>query len=167
MKGVLQMNKKSVSLLALALAAVFAGSASAGEVSSTMTVSANIQAGCTVSPTSSISFAPIAGLDSVGDMNANSGSSFRVACSNGATVGIYSSSTREMAKGLDTIPFSLSLASDGTNSLSTSSESPTAFAGTQDGSAHDVVIYGHVANADFKGKPVGAYTTEITVAVVY
>ena len=161
------MNKKSVSLLALALASVFAGAASAGQVTSTMTVSATIEAGCKVSSASSIAFAPIAGLDTAGDMNANSGSTFQVACSNGATVGIYSADTREMKQGSDVIPFSLSLAEDGSTPLSSSSATPTAFAGIQDGSDHDVVIYGHVANGDFKGKPIGAYTTDITFAVVY
>jgi spore coat protein U-like protein len=163
------MNTKNVSLLALALAASLAStSALALEDTSTMTVSANLVTACEVSPTSSIDFGNITALLSTGNQTADSGSTFQVACSADAIPSIYASGTREMANGTDVLPFNLSLtagaASDDLPSVSGSAASLTV---TQDGAMHDVTIYSRVAATDFQAITSGAYTTNVTVAVVY
>jgi spore coat protein U-like protein len=162
------MNKNSVSLLALALAAAFAGSATAAEDTSTLSVSAELTTACEVSAASSIDFGSFAALLSTGDKTANSGSTFQVACSNSATPTIYVSGTREMANGANVLPFNLSLtAGAAADDLSADSGAADALTVTQDGALHDVVIYGKVAAADFQALPSGSYTTDVTVHVVY
>lgn len=162
------MNKNTVSLLALALAAAFAGAASAAEDTSTLSVSAELTTACEVSAASSIDFGSFAALLSTGDKTANSGSTFQVACSNSATPTIYVSGTREMANGANVLPFNLSLtAGAAADDLSSDSGAADALTVTQDGALHDVVIYGKVAATDFQALPSGSYTTDVTVHVVY
>lgn len=163
------MNKKSVSLLALALAAAFSANAAlAAEDTSTLSVSAELTTACEVSAASTIDFGSFAALLSTGDKTANSGSTFQVACSASAAPTIYVSGTREMINGANALPFNLSLTSGAAaDDLSGDSGAADSLTVTQDGAMHDVVIYGRVAATDFQALPSGAYTTDVTVHVVY
>jgi spore coat protein U-like protein len=160
--------KFHASLLALALATTFAGSAAAAEATSTLSVSAQLTTACEVSAAASIDFGSFAALASSGDKTANSGSTFQVACSNDAVPTIYVSGTRAMSNGTDALPFNLSLSSGASaNDLGVDAGTANSLAVTQDGALHDVAIYGKVAAADFQGLSSGNYTTDVTVHVVY
>jgi spore coat protein U-like protein len=164
------MNMKKTSLLALALAASLAGtSAMAAEDTSTMTVSATLVTACEVSPTSSIAFGNITALLSTGDQSADTAGSFTVACSNSATPTIYATGTRSMSNGTHSLPFNLSLtagaAADDLPSILANAIAITPI--TQDGAMQPMTIHGSVAATDFQDISSGAYTANITVAVVY
>ena len=163
------MNMKKSSLLALALAASLAGtSAMAAEDTGTMTVSAELLTACEVSPTSTISFDPVAALLSSNNQTADSGTSFQVACSADAIPKIYSGSTRELGNGTDVLPFNLSLsAGAASDDLGTDLASANALSIVQDGDFKNVTIYSRIDAADFQALSSGVYTTNITVAVVY
>jgi len=162
-------TKKQVGLLAAALASVsMCGAAAAANADSVMTVSATLTTGCEVSPTAAISFGTFAALASTGDKTANSQSTFQVACSNSATPTIYATGTREMANGVNVLPFKMSLTSGAAaDDLPYTSGTASTLTLTQDGSLHDVVLYAKVLAADFKGLPSGAYTRNVTVSVAY
>lgn len=164
------MNFKKLALTA-AIVSVFAcGSALATtQVDSTMTVDATLVTACQVSATSAIHFNSINALLSTGDKTANSGSSFQVACSAGASSPtIFASGPRSMSNGTDSLPFNLSLTSGaGSDDLPTSSGTATTFTLTKDGTLYDVPIYGKVLATNFAGLSSGAYTTDVTVSVVY
>jgi spore coat protein U-like protein len=143
--------KKQVSLLAVALASLaMCGSVLAGTASSTTTVDATLTTACEVSATSAIHFGTFAALESTGDKTADSGSSFRVACSSGAVPKIYSLSAHTMVSGANNFPFNLSLtagaASDDLPATGVTGVDPGM---TKDGSLHDVVLYGKVLAANF------------------
>src|SRR6185295_20408198 len=107
-------------------------------------------------------------LASTGDQAANSGSTFRVACSNSASPTIYATGTRAMVNGSNSLPFNLSLTSGAaSDDLPSTSGSATALTVTQDGDLHDVVLYAKTAASDFKSLPSGHYTTNVTVSVAY
>lgn len=160
---------KIFTTLALAIAANLGCSAAfAAEDTSTLTVSATLTTACEVSAASAISFGSFAALASSGDRTANSGSTFQVACSADALPTIYASGDRIMLNGTAELPFNLSLASGAAaDDLPVDSASATALTVTQDGDLHDVVLYAKTFAADFKSLPSGAYTTDVTVAVVY
>jgi spore coat protein U-like protein len=160
---------KTLTTLALAMAAALGCTvAFAAEDTSTLTVSANLTTACEVSAASAIDFGSFAALASTGDRTANSGSTFQVACSADAEPTIYASGNRIMLNGAAELPFNLSLTSGAAaDDLPSDSGSATALAVTQDGDLHNVVLYAKTFAADFKSLPSGAYTTDVTVAVVY
>ena len=161
-------SNKKLSLLSVALAAVLAcGTAAAGTASGTLTVDATLTAACEVSPTSQIHFGSFDALLSTGDIDANSGSTFQVACTTGLAPKIHASAARSMSNGVDSLPFNLSLTSGGTDDLASTSVSAQAIAITQDGAMHDVVLYGRVLASDFAPLSAGAYTGDVTVSVEY
>jgi spore coat protein U-like protein len=159
--------KKSVGLLGAALAAMsICGAAVAATSVSTMTVGATLTAGCEVSATSGISFGTFLALSSTGDKTADSGTTFKVACSSGAAPNLYAVGTREMANGADVLPFNLSLTA-GAAADDLAAVTGTALAITKDGSPQDVVIYAMTRAADFKALPAGNYTTTVAMTVEY
>jgi len=165
------MNKKSVSLLALALAAAFAGSAGATilpHADSNLTVSATLTSACEVSEASSINLGSYNALESAGDMTGDSKSTFQVACSSDLTPAIYATGNRYMANGANHITFGLGLsADDAMEDALPAAPGGASFTLTKDGSLHDVVLYAYAANSAFKDKPSGAYTAPIVVSVEY
>jgi spore coat protein U-like protein len=160
---------KTVATLALAMvAALGCNAAFAAEDTGTLTVSANLLTACEVSAASAINFGNFAALASSGDRTANSGSSFQVACSADASPSIYASGSRIMLNGASQLPFNLSLTSGAAaDDLPSDSGSSTALTVAQDGDLHDVVLYAKAFAADYKALPSGAYTADVTVAVVY
>jgi len=161
---------KRVGVVAAAFALVsMCGAAAAANADSTLTVSATLTTGCEVSATASISFGSFAALASTGDKTADSGSTFRVACSNSAAPTIYATGARSMVHNVvDLLPFYLSLsAGAASDDLPSTSGTAAALTLTQDGDLHDVVLYAKVFAADFKALPSGAYTKDITVSVAY
>jgi spore coat protein U-like protein len=158
------------STLALGAAAM-SGSSMAATSSSTVTVAATLVDGCEVTPTASISFGNIVTLLSTVSATANSGTTFKVACSNGATPLIYTLDPHVMvdvATGLESVPFNLSLTSGApTDTISTT---PTSFTLTQNGELQTVTLYAKVLAANFTGanaRTSGAYTVNLIMSVDY
>jgi spore coat protein U-like protein len=161
-------TSKKFSLFAAAVvAAAFGGSATAVTVGGTLTVDATLTAACEVSPTSQIQFGSFDALASTGNKDANSGSSFQVACTTGLSPTIYASASRVMSNGTDSLPFNLSLTSGGSDDLASAAIGAQAVSITQDGTMQDVVLYGRVLASNFASLPAGAYTGDVTVSVVY
>lgn len=162
------MNFKKLALAAAVVSAFSCGSAMAATTGSTMTVSATLTSGCEVSPTSSIGFGSFIALRSSLNKNANSGSTFQVACSlDNAAPTLYSASTRTMTGTGGSIPFTLSVASSGGADLAAAGPVGSAITLTQDGVLHDVVVYGQVLAANYAGQPSVAYSTDVTLTLVY
>jgi spore coat protein U-like protein len=123
---------------------------------------------CTVASGGTLSFGPVVALASSPNVTTNSGSSFWVNCTADvlSTPTIYSSSTRVMVSGGNSLPFSLSAVSPGGLELRTNSPG-YALAITKNGTNETVTLYGKVFVADFKALPSGVYSTVITVTVEY
>jgi len=84
-------ERKMGAVAAAVAAAMIAGAAvAAPPTDSTMTVDANLVTACEVTATSAIHFGDVVALQSTGDVTANSGSTFKVACSHDAVPVIYS-----------------------------------------------------------------------------
>ncbi|MCX7042048.1 MAG: spore coat protein U domain-containing protein [Gammaproteobacteria bacterium] len=163
----MNMNK-NLSLLALAVVSALAcGTALATDASGTLTVNATLTTACEINTGGTIGFGTFAALASSGTKNANSGSTFKVACSQDAvTPKIYSATTREMLNGADAVPFTLSFVSSGGASLPSASPG-TAIGITQDGTMKDVVLYGQLLPADYQGDKSLAYTVDLAMTVEY
>jgi hypothetical protein len=175
MKTLLNFNKQALKLtLASTLmlgAATMSGSSVAATSSSTVAVGATLVDGCEVTPNATISFGNIVTLLSTGIKTADSGATFQVACSNGASPLIYTPDPHVMldvATGLESLPFNLSLtAGAAANTINTT---PTGFALTKDGTMQTVTLYARVLPANFTGgnaRTSGAYTVNLTVSVDY
>jgi spore coat protein U-like protein len=169
------MSNFNSKLLAVALTAAAMVSATGGAIaattSGTVDVSATLAAGCEVSAGGTISFGSIVALASTGNQAANSGSTFKVACSKDVAPTIATSTTRSMADtgtGTHLLPFKLSLTNTGTDDLG--SATPTALTITQDGTPQTVTLYATILASDFSGAnalPLGAYTKTMTIDVAY
>lgn len=165
------MNAK-ITKLALALGAMaMGGGAMATEVTDTLTANLTLTSACEVTPTSTIQFGSKVALASVSATSADTGSTFRVACSASADAPtIYAAAIREMKIGDAgaAIPFNLSLSSGANADDLPSIPGEAAPVGTltQDGAFHDVVIYGKAPNT-WAALPSGAYTGTVLVTVAY
>ena len=164
--------KKQLSTLAVALAAVgFGGMAMADpNTASVLTADATLQAACEISPAAAINFGSFPALGSTGNVEADTGVSLTVACSNGGvTPTLYGDATREMADaGANKIAFKLSLASSGGTELSSTAGSPTALPSfTHNGQAQTVVLYGRIVPAAYQAKPIGAYEGTVNLTLAY
>lgn len=159
---------RNISLLALAIVSVLAcGTAAATDATGTLTVNTTLTTACEVNTGGTIGFDSFAALASSGTKNANSGATFKVACSQDAvTPSIYSASTREMVNGANVVPFTLSLVSSGGTSLPSASPG-TAIGIAQDGTMKDVVLYGQLLPADYQGKKSLAYSVALAMTVEY
>lgn len=162
-------TKRQAGLVAAALASLtIGGAAVAGTATSTMTVDATLTTGCEVTTTSAIHFGTFAALSSSGDKTADSGSTFRVACSSGAVPKIYTLSTRTLVSGANSFPFNLSLTSGAPSDDLPATGVTGADPGmAKDGALHDVVIYASILAADYSIKPAGAYTRAVSLQVDY
>lgn len=159
---------RNISLSALAVVSALAcGTASAATATGTLTVDATLTTACEVNTGGTIGFSSFAALASSGTKDANSGVTFKVACSQDAVAPkIYSASTRQMVNGLNVVPFTLSLVSSGGASLPTGTPG-SAISITQDGTMKDVVLYGQLLPADYQGKKSLAYTVGLAMTVEY
>jgi spore coat protein U-like protein len=165
-----KLNSKVITRLAAAV--VMASSASVATSATTsgqMAVGATLTSGCAVDTGAAIAFGNIVALITTGDAVADSGITFRVACTTGVTPTISTGVTREMEDAsANTLPFNLSLTPG-----AASDDFPSAPDGltlTQNGAMQVVTIYGRVLAANFTGanvKPLGAYTKTVTVNVGY
>jgi spore coat protein U-like protein len=161
-------SHKKLSLLSLAISAVMiCGSAVAGTASGTLTADATLTSACEVSPTSQIHFGSFDALASTGNKDANSGSSFQVACTTGLSPEIYAAASRSMSNGTDSLPFNLSLTSGGADDLASAAVSAQAISITQDGTMQDVTLYGRVLASNFASLSAGDYSGDVSVSVVY
>jgi hypothetical protein len=175
MKTLFNFNKQALKLaltstLMLGVAAM-TGSSVAATSSSTVAVGATLVDGCEVTPNATISFGNITTLLSTGNKMADSGSTFQVACSNGATPLIYTPDPHVMvdvATGNESLPFNLSLTAGAAGD--TINSTPTGFALTKDGTMKTVTLYARVLPANFTGgnaRTSGAYAVNLTVSVDY
>jgi hypothetical protein len=147
------------------------GVAVAGTTSGNLVVSATLTSGCEVQA-GSIAFGSIVTLASVGDKTADSGTTFKVACSSDVTPTIASTTVRSMSDGAGTphlLPFNLSL-TPGAAADDLATTTPVALTITQDGTMQTVPLYGKVLAANFTGAnalPAGSYTNTMIVDVAY
>ena len=159
---------KKYSLLSLAVASVLGcGSVAAATASGTLTVDATLTAACEVSPSSAIDFGSFNALASTGNVDADSGSTFQVACTTGLAPKIYASASRSMSNGTDSLAFNLSRTAGGADDLASTSLGAQAITITQDGTMQDVTLHGRVLASNFASLSPGAYTGTVTVSVDY
>jgi len=165
-EGNLMFTKKQVGVLAAAVGPIrsVARPWPASPASSTMTVDTTLTTGRAKSPhfrpfgfvASSHWQAPGTGRDS--------GSTFRVACSNSATPTIYATGTRSDDERTFALPFNLSLTFGVLPAMTCRRPRVRAqrlrCAGLD---LHDVVVYAKTYAADFKALPSAHYTADVTV----
>jgi hypothetical protein len=169
------MFKFNSKALAVALAAAgmvsATGVATAASTSGNLTVSATLASGCEVQA-GVIGFGSIVALASSGDKTADSGNTFKVACSNDVTPTIASTTTRSMTDGAGTphfLPFNLSMTA-GAAADDMASTTPAALTITQDGTLQTVTLYAKVLASNFSGAnalPSGIYSNIMVVDVAY
>jgi spore coat protein U-like protein len=165
------MSKFNLNVLArLAAAATMASAvsaASATNVQGNVTVNATLTAGCEVQG-GAIAFGSFLALASAGDKIADTGTTFKIACTSGVTPTISSATTREMTDGTGILPFQLSLSAGA--AADDFPTTPGAFTFTSDGTLRTVAIYGKVLAANFTGVkalPAGGYSKLVVVDVDY
>ena len=164
--------------LKLAAALVAAGMVSATGLASAATtatgnlvVSATLASGCEVQD-GAINFGTIITLLSSADKVANSGTSFKVACSSDVVPTIASTTARSMKDGAATpnlLPFNLSLTlGAAADDLPSSAPGPLPI--TKDGTLQTVTLYAKVLASNFSGAnalPAGSYSNTMLVDVSY
>ena len=160
-------TNRKIGLLALAVAAALVcGSASAlTTATGDLTVDATLVTACEVNTGGAINFGSFNALESSGTKNADSGTTFQVACSADALApAIFSATARTIGNGTDTLAFGLSFVSSGGASLPTATPG-TAIGITQNGSMQAVTLYGQLLAADYKALSSGLYTADMTITV--
>jgi len=175
MKSIQDFNKNAL-LGALLAAGMVMGSAnvSAATASGNMTVSATLTSGCTVSASTLDFGSNVVALLVTGDVTADTGTTLNIACSNGTSPVIYTTTARTLtgsgsAAG-GSIAFNLSqTAGAATNTLANTSagEAITAAGWAEDGAEHVVPIYGRITAANFSTQPIGPYSATISMSVDY
>jgi hypothetical protein len=159
---------------ALALAGMMSatGVAMAATASGNLDMSATLVAGCEVQA-GAINFGNIIALASTADKTADSGTTFKVACSSGVTPTISSGTTRSMSDHAGTphlLPFNLSMSSGAAADDLPTSGTSQALTFTQDGTLQTVTIYGRVVAANYSGAnvlPLASYTNTMLMDVAY
>jgi len=123
---------------------------------------------CTIASGATLSFGSVVALASTGDVTTNSGSSLWVNCTSdvSTTPTLYSSTTRTLVSGSNTLDFALSASSPGGIELPTSSPG-TPLGIARNGSNQTVTLYGKIRAADFKSLPSGSYSRAIGLTVEY
>jgi hypothetical protein len=162
------MNKKLTTLVVIGAALCMCNTAIAASDSDTMTVSATMAGGCTVSAASMI-FPQMNPL-MTGDLQTTTAGSLMIACTSDVTPLIWSDSARELVSAANTIPFSLgqTLESAKTNALPViSSGQAIAAPFVGNGLEQAVPLHGLIKFADYSGKPAGTYTAFIMINVNY
>jgi hypothetical protein len=165
------MNKKLTTLLVIGAALSMSNTAMAvGSDSGTMTVSADVATGCTVSD-ATMDFGQINFLLGA-DIVASTAGSLKIAC-NGISPTIKTSSPR-ILKNLngDEIPFKLGTSPTAalTDTLPKDPTAGVAIAPAVvplDGVEHAFDLFGLIPAAAYAGKPAGIYKADITVVVGY
>lgn len=165
------MNKKLTILALLAAALSMSNAAMAQTSSGTMTVSATVDAGCSVSAATMV-FPAISSF-AVSDVVADTAGSLLIACTTGTTPLLWSDSPRVLTgpgAGVPEIPFSLGQ----TTATALTDALPIVAAGeaiaapfVADGTEQSVPLHGLIKAADYVGKDPGLYSTSITINVEY
>ena len=160
------------STLAMAIAALFASAgAGAGTATGTFTVQATISSACLVSATTlnfgtynPASATSLTGTSTI-SVTCTSGSPYTTALNVGSGGGTFA--TRTLLNGSNTLDFNLYRDSAYTQVWGDGSGSTYTVAGTGAGllTANTITVYGQVPIS--QDKPVGAYTSLITVTVSY
>jgi hypothetical protein len=147
------------------------GVAMAATAHGNLVVSATLASGCEVQA-GTISFGSIVTLASSGNQIADSGTTFKVACSSDVSPTIASTTTRSMTDGAPTpslLPFNLSMTA-GAASNDLASTTPAALSITQNGALQTVTLYAKVLASNFTGVnalPAGVYSNTMVVDVAY
>ncbi|MDB5907542.1 MAG: hypothetical protein JWP34_1656 [Massilia sp.] len=166
-----KLNLKLAAALVAAGMVSAAGLASAATATGNLVVSATLASGCEVQA-GAISFGNITTLASTGDKVADSGTSFKVACSSDVVPTIASTTPRSMKDGAATphlLPFNLSL-TPGAAADDLPTSSPGTLAITQDGTLQTVTLHAKVLASNFSGAnalPAGSYSNTMLVDVSY
>ena len=160
------------STLAMAIAALFASAgAGAGTATGTFTVQATISSACLVSATTlnfgtynPASATALTGTSTI-SVNCTSGSPYTTALNVGSGGGTFA--TRTLLSGSDTLNFNLYRDSAYSQVWGDGSGSTYTVAGTGSGllTANTITVYGQIPIS--QDKPLGAYTSLITVTVSY
>jgi hypothetical protein len=169
------MFKFNSKVLAAALVAAgmvsVTGVATATTAQGNLVVSATLASGCEVQA-GAINFGSITTLASTGDKTADSGTTFKVACSSDVSPTIASTTTRSMTDGAGTphlLPFNLSL-TEGAASNDLATTTPDALSITKNGTKQTVTLYAKVLASNFSGAnalPAGIYSNTMVVDVAY
>ncbi|MFC5499315.1 spore coat protein U domain-containing protein [Caenimonas terrae] len=155
------------------LAAGAMGGASLAHAATTvggdMIVSATLTSACEVSASGGIAFGSVTALASTGDKAASNATGFTVACSSDMSPKIYSTTTRAMLNGANSLPFELCLGAScsGSNDVPLTQGTAAALSITKDGSMQAVPLSAKILAADFKALPAGAYAQTVTINVDY
>lgn len=162
-------SKVMVRVVATAVMATASAVAGAGTAAGNLNVGATLTAGCEVQA-GAIAFGSIVALASSGDKTADSGTTFKVACSAGVTPTIASSTPRTMSDGATgSLPFQLSMTPGaGTDDFPTST--PGALTLTKDGTLQTVMVYAKVLSTSYTGAnalSAGNYAQTLVVDVAY
>lgn len=163
------LNLRTLGATVLAAGAVFVSGAQAATVSGGMDVQTTLTSACEVSASGLIDFGSIVALASTGNQNAANTTGFNVACSSDLSPKIYSTSTRAMVNGSNSLPFELCLGASctGSNSLATTQGAADTLSITQNGSLQAVPLSAKILAADFKALPALTYLSTVTINVDY
>ena len=167
--------------LALAIGAlVMAGGVIAATDTANMTVTATVENTCSIGPGaiafgSALKLAVTAGAGTTGttnDVDADSGTSVEVVCTNGASATITGNlganagagTVRKMLSGTDLLAYQLYTSSARTTALDTTTGS---IAHTGTGSNSNVTIFGRIAGSALAAAKKGSYTDTVALLVNY
>jgi hypothetical protein len=165
-------SKILVGALVAAGMASMAGMAMAATASGNLVVSATLTSGCEVQA-GAIAFGSFTNLASAGDKNADSGATFKVACSSDVVPTIGSDTAHSMSDGGGTpklLPFNLSLTAGAAADDLPASSVPVALSITKDGTLQTVTLYAKVLATNFTGVnalPANTYSRTVIVDVGY
>lgn len=168
------MNLFKSTLIATALvAAGFVGNAHAAQDTDTFNVKIVITESCSFSAAATDVDFQSKARGSAGDVDATG--TLVVTCTNGTpytialNAGTYSGATvtsRRMSSGSSNVPYSLYRDSNRTENWGNTGAADMV-AGTGDGNAQNISVYGRVLSADTVGASAGTYTDTITATINY
>jgi hypothetical protein len=123
---------------------------------------------CSVSISGGLSFGNLVSLAGVPDATTHTGNALSVACSTdvGQTPTLYSSTPRVLSNGVNTLPFSLSLAGFGGTDLP-STPPGAGLVVPLDNTYHTFVLYGKILGTNISAVPEGTYSTNIILVLSY
>jgi len=170
--------RKRMGKLALAVSAMTTGGvAMAATDSANLAVAATVENTCAIGPgtlgfgTVRLGVTPGAGTVAASNVDADSGTSVAVVCTNGAAATIGGdlganalTTNRRMLSGTDYLPYQLYTSAARTTALDTST-GVIAYAGT--GSSGSITIYGRIAGTDLAAAPKGSYSDTVALTINY
>lgn len=167
-----------ISKLALAISLAVSGVAMAASDSADLAVTATVQTACAIGPGAlsfgNVAMAVTAGagtIGSTGDVDADSGTSVEVVCTNGSSATVtggnglnYSSGRRMLSGTVDYLGYELYTSSARTTALDTTTGS-IAYTGT--GADDTLTIYGRIPGSSLAAAKAGSYSDTVALSITY